>query len=586
MTYRAVLGTRYVLRLLAGTLIGRMPSGMVAVSLILWITGGGGSLTTASLLAAFYGLTTSLTQPVKGRLMDRHGQTRVSAPAAVTASSSLLSLPVIGPGGSTWAIGAAVALAGLANPPLESGLRSLWPSVVTDPGQRKVIQALDTGSQGLMYVTGPLLTTWLATAFGADAALAAAAALGLLGTIAVLTSAPSRAWRPGPGPGPEETVEAACPAKRQRLASGGLALLCTGLAALGVSLGGLGVWAAAVAELHQTNWLTGVLPAAFSTGSFLGGLFFARLGRRAAPATQLVCTTALFAVGWLGLLVQPGPQAAIVAAALPGLFLTMVITCGFETIDALAPASRTTEAYSWLILAVGTGQAAGTVLASRLADHLLGLSALPAASAVLAAAVFALSRPVLGPRRRPGRHRRTPIRPRTPLDEGESFMPVKTIWTVIHSCGHEVTHNLSDRAADHRAGFARWLVGRECSDCWKAARDADTVTKEQWLAARRAEEQAAAAQWAEQFDMPPMEGPERALAWGERSRFQLVTAAYTALVSEGFPVKGSVLNLEARVRGLLKVAGPEPEGVPLYDPSSVRVRYGSGHGDQGPQDPG
>ncbi|MFD5765353.1 MFS transporter [Streptomyces sp. NPDC127049] len=560
MTYRAVLGTRHVLRLLAGTLIGRMPSGMVAVSLILWITGGGESLTTASLLAALYGLTTSLTQPVKGRLMDRHGQTFVSAPAAVIASSSLLSLPVIGPGGSTWAIGAAVALAGLANPPLESGLRSLWPSVVTDPGQRKVIQALDTGSQGLMYVTGPLLATWLATAFGADAALAAAAALGLLGTIAVLTSAPSRAWRPGP----EETVEATRPAKRQKLASGGLALVCTGLAALGVSLGGLGVWAAAVAELHQTNWLTGVLPAAFSTGSFLGGLFFARLGRRATPATQLACTAALFAAGWLGLLVQPGPQAAIVAAALPGLFLTMVITCGFETIDALAPVSRTTEAYSWLILAVGTGQAAGTVLASRLADHLLGLSALPAASAVLAAAVFALSRPVLGPRRRPGRHRRTPTRSRTPLDEGESFMPVKTIWTVIHSCGHEVAHNLSDRAADRRAGFARWLAGRECSDCWKAARDADTVAKEQWLAARRAEEQAAAAQWAEQFDMPPLEGPERALAWGERSRFQLVTAAYTALVSEGFSVKCRVLSESALDCGSSSAPAKPPPTAPPH----------------------
>ncbi|MCX4985816.1 hypothetical protein [Streptomyces sp. NBC_00572] len=150
VTYQAVLGTRHVLRLLAGTLTGRMPSGMVAVSLVLWVTGGGGSLTTASTLAAVYGLTASVTQPVKGRLMDRYGQTRVSAPASVIASSSLLALPVIGPGGSTWAIGSAGALASLAAPPLESGLRSLWPSVVTDPGQRKVIQALDTGSQGLM----------------------------------------------------------------------------------------------------------------------------------------------------------------------------------------------------------------------------------------------------------------------------------------------------------------------------------------------------------------------------------------------------------------------------------------------------
>ncbi|WP_329309578.1 hypothetical protein [Streptomyces microflavus] len=131
-------------------------------------------------------------------------------------------------------------------------------------------------------------------------------------------------------------------------------------------------------------------------------------------------------------------------------------------------------------------------------------------------------------------------------------MPVKTVWTVIHSCGHEVTHNLSDRPADRRAGYARWLTGRECTDCWKAAREADTAAKDQWLAARRAEEQAAAAEWAEQFDMPPLEGPERALAWGESSRFQLVTGAYTALVSEGTWDEADWAVLEGKIRTITR----------------------------------
>ncbi|MEW1699039.1 hypothetical protein ACIQCR_31260 [Streptomyces sp. NPDC093249] len=127
-------------------------------------------------------------------------------------------------------------------------------------------------------------------------------------------------------------------------------------------------------------------------------------------------------------------------------------------------------------------------------------------------------------------------------------MAIKTVWTLTHACGHEVTHNLADRAADLRAGFARWLTGRECTDCWKASRDGNSAAKAQWLAARRAEEQAAATGWAEQFDMPPLEGPERALAWGERSRFQLVTAAYTALVSEGTWDEGDWTVLEEKIR--------------------------------------
>lgn len=41
-TYGAVLGSRHVVRLLGGTLIGRLPNSMVPVGLVLWITGDGG----------------------------------------------------------------------------------------------------------------------------------------------------------------------------------------------------------------------------------------------------------------------------------------------------------------------------------------------------------------------------------------------------------------------------------------------------------------------------------------------------------------------------------------------------------------
>ncbi len=127
-------------------------------------------------------------------------------------------------------------------------------------------------------------------------------------------------------------------------------------------------------------------------------------------------------------------------------------------------------------------------------------------------------------------------------------MAIRTIWNIVHSCGHEVTHNLSDRAADRRAGFARWLEGRDCTDCWKAARGSDTESKEAWLAAKRAEEQQAATEWAEQFDMPRLEGPERALPWGERSRHQLMTAAHNALVMEGSWGEDDWAELEEKAR--------------------------------------
>ncbi|WP_172381125.1 hypothetical protein [Streptomyces sp. MNP-20] len=109
-------------------------------------------------------------------------------------------------------------------------------------------------------------------------------------------------------------------------------------------------------------------------------------------------------------------------------------------------------------------------------------------------------------------------------------------------------HDLSDRPADKRASFARWLASKDCTDCWKAARDGDRASTQEWLAAKRAAEQQAAADWATQFDMPALEGPDKALAWGERSRHLLATAAYTALVTEGTWDEEGWTALEDKIR--------------------------------------
>ncbi|MFD4786518.1 hypothetical protein ACFWN1_05445 [Streptomyces sp. NPDC058459] len=130
-------------------------------------------------------------------------------------------------------------------------------------------------------------------------------------------------------------------------------------------------------------------------------------------------------------------------------------------------------------------------------------------------------------------------------------MAVRTTWKIVHSCGHEVTHDLSNRPADRRAGFARWLATKDCTGCWKASRDADTESKEEWLAARRAAEEEAARAWAKRFDMPPLEGPEKALDWGERSRHQLMTDAHTSLVVEGAWDESDWAELEEQARAVI-----------------------------------
>ncbi|MFI1890225.1 hypothetical protein [Streptomyces jumonjinensis] len=123
---------------------------------------------------------------------------------------------------------------------------------------------------------------------------------------------------------------------------------------------------------------------------------------------------------------------------------------------------------------------------------------------------------------------------------------------MAHVCGHEWTHDLSSRAADQRASFARWLTGRDCTDCWRTARSTDSASREEWLATRRTAEQQAAADWTAKFDMPPLEGPETILSWGERCRHHLVTSAHTALVIEGTWDEADWAVLEEKIRTLTR----------------------------------
>ncbi|MGW7540001.1 hypothetical protein ACWGKQ_02610 [Streptomyces sp. NPDC054770] len=131
-------------------------------------------------------------------------------------------------------------------------------------------------------------------------------------------------------------------------------------------------------------------------------------------------------------------------------------------------------------------------------------------------------------------------------------MAVKKIWTINHACGDTAQADLSDRPADRRASYARWLAERDCTDCWRATQSEDTGFKADWLAKKRAAEQAEAEEWSTLYRMPPLEGTDRAIAWGTRCRHQLMATAYTALVLEGTTSEAEWVAIEDTVRPLTR----------------------------------
>src|SRR4051794_27605981 len=74
-------------RLLGGTLLGRLPNGMGALAIVLFVRAHGGGYTLAGVLSALYGLAMAAGQPVLGRAMDRFGQPRILTTGAGAAAA-------------------------------------------------------------------------------------------------------------------------------------------------------------------------------------------------------------------------------------------------------------------------------------------------------------------------------------------------------------------------------------------------------------------------------------------------------------------------------------------------------------------
>ncbi|MFE5220208.1 MULTISPECIES: MFS transporter [unclassified Streptomyces] len=267
-----MLGQRHCARLLVASVAGRLPLGMVPVALILAARSDGHSLATASMLAALYGVAPAVGLPLLGRLADVRG---LPLPCHLGAALVAAALAALALGGTSHLLVAALCavLAGAGCPPLEGGLRSLWPAVLPDAAHVRTAYALDSSTQEIVYVAGPALAVAVATWLSPAWALALAAAAALVGSVVFATARPARAWRAVTRrPGPLGVLRP--PAVR---------LLLCALVFLGGTVGALDVASIAVAGRQDTPWLAGALPAVFSAAGLLGGVLFARLQPATAP---------------------------------------------------------------------------------------------------------------------------------------------------------------------------------------------------------------------------------------------------------------------------------------------------------------
>ncbi|MGW1838672.1 MFS transporter [Streptomyces sp. NPDC002067] len=346
--YAELLRTRHAARLLAGTLIGRLPNATAALAVVLFVRAEGGSYALAGALSAVYGVCTAIGQPLLGRAVDLYGQPRVMLPAAVISALGAALPAVVGlhPVALTCV---AMVIAGLFTPPLEGGLRALWPTVLKRPERVHAAYALDAVAQEVMFAVGPLLVTLCVAAWSERVALLVINVIGVLGALWVVVSPPSRQWR-------SEPREAHW---LGALRSSGMLVLIGAFFFVGLALGSIAVAAVAYADEHGGGMVSSCLLSALGVGALAGGVVYGAREWPGRPEGRLRLLVALLALGYLPLACVPGVVGMTALTGLAGVSLAPALACAFVVVDRHAPKGTVTEAFSWLVTTFGVGSAVG-----------------------------------------------------------------------------------------------------------------------------------------------------------------------------------------------------------------------------------
>ncbi|MFE1934613.1 MFS transporter [Streptomyces sp. NPDC059474] len=415
--YGELLRTPHAARLLIGTLLGRLPNATAALAVLLFARAEGGSYALGGGLSAVYGVANAVGQPMLGRAVDRFGQPRVMLPAAVASALGMVLFAVVGLDPLPVAY-AGMLIAGLFTPPLEGGLRALWPSVLRREDQVHAAYALDAVAQEVMFAVGPLLVTLSVAVWSEAAALLVINAIGVAGALWVVVSRPSRQWRSAP----REAHWLGA------LRSPGLLVLLGSFFFIGLALGAIAVAAVAYSDEHGGGAVSSALLSALGVGALAGGIVYGGRTWPGTPERRLRLLVAALALGYLPLMLVPGVVMMTVLAGVAGVFLAPALACAFVVVDRHAPTGTVTEAFSWLVTTFVVGNAVGTAVAGPVVQ-LGGVApgfAVPAAGGVAALAVLLAARRFLQDRPlpvvRPTVHP-TPDEPRAENDRNRAVEP-------------------------------------------------------------------------------------------------------------------------------------------------------------------
>jgi len=364
--YGDLLRTRGVARIISAQLTARFPSGMISLAYLLHIEQIFDSYGAAGLVLAATSIGQAIAGPLTSRWMGVWGMRPVISLTLVVCTASLAvvafaDLPI-------WGYMIVGFIGGISNPPIQPAVRTIYPKMVTSK-QLTPLFSLDASAQEIIWVAGPVMTTFVATQVSTVAAIVLAGAFLVIGGLWFLSS--------------PEVGRVRIPRSRRSIG----AVLSRPPVLLATVVGFLLVGACAaieasvVANFREDGAQAGIVLAIWAIGSLAAGLGFGHvpigpwaLARRMAVVFVGTAAAAFFLDFW-GLALTLLIAGAGIAPALAVMFAIVSASVKF---------SETAEAYGW----VGTGQLIGAALGSAAAGFLI--DSYGATGGFVVGAVFAL----------------------------------------------------------------------------------------------------------------------------------------------------------------------------------------------------
>jgi MFS family permease len=355
---------------------GSMPIGMFGLAILLLAHDATGSFAVAGRVVGAFSFANALGAVAQGRLMDRLGQTRVLRAAALGHVPALSALVIAADAGApTWVLSLCALWGGATFPQVPAAMRSVWGALAQDADQRETAYAMVSIVFEVAVVTAPALVAAIVAVSSPQVAVLAAAALGAGASVGFTMTSASRRWRGVPhdigwlGP----------------LGAPGMRTVFGVLAAFGTAVGIVQVAVPAFAAERGSAAAGGVLLAALSAGSVIGGLVYgARSWPGSAPRRLAVLLLGLCTA--FALLSVAATQVALAALlVLSGLLLAPTTVIGSTLLDTVAPSGTVTEAFTVMVMAIVIGTAVGNAVGGSIVESASYETAVLLAGAVAAA---------------------------------------------------------------------------------------------------------------------------------------------------------------------------------------------------------